>query len=89
MTTARPRSQSPLLIVSLVISVLVVLLTILDTVTHTVALGDLLIPGVVAGLIAAALGVLAKSPRHIVLGIGAAVFPLLWFLILVKLFGFV
>lgn len=75
--------------VSAVISALVIIGTILVTVTKTVALGDLLIPGAILGIIAVVLGAIAHSKTHIIFGVTAAVFPLLWFLVVVKIFGFV
>ncbi|MDO4609508.1 hypothetical protein [Corynebacterium sp.] len=84
-TTAR----RPLRMTSAAMSVLVVAATVIVTITGAVALGDLLIPGAIAGAIAAILGGAGRSTRLVVAGVAAAAFPLLWFLVLVKVLGFV
>lgn len=82
-------ARRPLRIASATICTLVVAVTVLVTLTEFVPLGDLLVPGAVAGCIAAVLGRAGRSTALVVAGLAAAVFPLLWFLVLVRLLGFV
>lgn len=93
MSTAVPAPAAgprrPILLAAAVLAALAVIATVALPLLGLVALGDLLLPVGIAGAVAAALGAAGRSRAHLAAGIAAAAFPLLWFLIVVRFFGFV